>query len=396
MPLFSAGSAAKSDCLVSYEPGEAELVVRVESKVGVLFGRALAAVARDLALEAGAGGSLLVRDDGALDHVVAARTEAALLSAGLVLPRRAASGEPRERSPRDRLRRSRLYMPGNEPDLVLNAGLFGADCILLDLEDSVPQERKSEARILVRRLLEGQRRFFGASELAVRVNPLATAEGLADLEALVAARPEALVLPKCEAASEVLAWDREVTRLEAEAGIEAGFIRFMPLVETARGVLSAQAIAAASPRNVALCFGAEDYRRDLGIERLADEAESFTARSLVAMAARAASIGAQDSVFSDLEDAEGLEASARAAKGLGFTGKGVLHPSQIEIVHRVFDPSPLEIARATRIVEALKAAEAEGRGVASLDGRMIDAPVAERARLLLARAARSGPGARHA
>lgn len=390
---FAAGAEAKSDCLVSYSRGEGRLEIEIGSKVGVLFGKAIRASAEKAAEAFGACGKLSIRDDGALDYVVAARVEAALRAAGLsrgAQARRAAP--PREPSPRDRLRRTRLYLPGDQPDLPINAGLFGADSILVDLEDSVAPGRKAETRILVRRLLEEHADFFGDSEIAVRVNSLAESFGLDDLEEIVPARPQALVLPKCESAKDVEAYDREVSRLEASAGIPVGSILFMPLVETARGVSNAAAVAAASARNAALCFGAEDYRRDLGVAKRPDESELLVARSLVALAARAAGIGAQDSVFSDTDDEAGLEASALAARGLGFSGKGVVHPRQIAVVHRAFSPGEEELAEARRVVEALGAAE--GRGVVALDGKMIDAPVAERARRLIAAAEGAGRAAR--
>ncbi|MBL8966929.1 MAG: HpcH/HpaI aldolase/citrate lyase family protein [Spirochaetaceae bacterium] len=379
---FLAGAEAKSDCLAAYEPGDSALEIEVSSKVGTLFGKAIRAAAAAAAAEFGAGGRLSIRDDGALDYVVAARVEAALRDAGL--SRAPAAGRPvprREPSSRGRLRRTRLYLPGDQPDLPINAGLFGADSILVDLEDSVAPERKAATRILARRLLESHADFFGSSEIAVRVNPLAESFGAADLEEIVPARPQALVLPKCESAEDVAAYDREVSRLEAAAGLPVGSILFMPIVETARGVAKAAEIAAASERNAALCFGAEDYRRDLGLAKRPDEGEILVARSLVAIAARAAGIGAQDSVFADTEDEAGLEASTLAAKNLGFTGKGVVHPRQIAVVHRAFAPGAAELEAARRVLAAMAAAD--GRGVVSLDGKMIDAPVAERARRLV-------------
>lgn len=392
---FSAGTRSKGDCLVTWQPGKGGLKVSLASSVAPLFGRLIRETAVAEAQGMGAGGELSIVDDGALDYVVAARVEAALRAGGL--PARpgvphgpeALSGTSPEAlaARRSRPRRSRLYIPGNQPELAINSGLFGADCILLDLEDSVALDRKAEARIHLRRLLSRHRSFFCGSQIAIRVNPLASPEGLADLAELVPVGPEVLVLPKCQSPEDVGAWDREVSRLEALAGLPVGGIQFMPLVETALGLSRAVKIAAASSRNLALCFGAEDYRRDLGVEAGPAEEETAVARGLIVLAARAAGIEAQDSVFSRIEDEAGLEASARRARALGFQGKGILHPGQIEIVHRVFSPSPAEIAGARLVVEAIARAEAEGRGVASLDGTMIDAPVAARARRVLAMAA---------
>ncbi len=389
---FSAGAVAKSDCLVRYLPASAgTLEIDLKSSVAALFGRAVRRTAADVAAEYRAYGKLIIEDDGALDYVVAARVEAVLRLAGL----KSAGNTPGakdsaalRRTPSDpkRLRRSRLYMPGNQPDLPINAGLYGADCVLLDLEDSVAPERKFEARILVRRLLEQSLDFFGSSEIAVRVNPLGGPFGRDDLAGIIPAFPQAVIIPKSESAAQIEDCDREVSRLETEAGLEPGSIHFMPLIETAKGVQCAGAIASASRRNVAVCFGAEDFRRDLGVERSADESETFLARSSIALAAHAAGIGAQDSVFSNIDDMAGLEASTRKAKALGFDGKGIVHPRQIAVVHHVFDPTEAEIAAARRIAGALDLAGKEGRGVASLDGKMIDAPVAARARRLLERA----------
>ena len=393
---FTAGSCGKSDCSATYTPGANGITISLESKLASLFGRSIKAAALSVAEDFNAMGDIAIADDGALDYVVAARVEAALRAAGLerrslaVTDGVARAGvKPkalRAPSPRDRLRRSRLYLPGNQSDLPINSGLFGADCLLLDLEDSVSPERKAEARILVRRLLENSLSFFGDSEVAVRVNSLSSPFGLDDLNEIVGAFPQALILPKSETAADIEAYDKEVSRLERAAGIEEGSIHFMPLIETAKGVCNAAAIAFSSRRNVAICFGAEDYRRDLGVERGPDESETFVARSLIAMAAKAAGLGAQDSVFSNVDDEAGLEASTMTAKSLGFTGKGIVHPRQIAIVHRVFDPSEAEVEAARRVVEALDEAKREGKGVASLDGKMVDAPVAERARRLIARA----------
>jgi len=393
---FSAGSASKSDCEVCFVPAAehgrsaAGLEISLESSVAVLFGRSIKERAAAAAAEFGACGSMRIVDDGALDYVVAARVEAALRMAGLRRGTKAPHAQPacalRGASAAQRLRRSRLYMPGNQPDLPINAGLYGADCVLLDLEDSVAPARKFEARILVRCLLEQGSGFFGSSEIAVRINPLESPFGHDDLAEIVPAFPQALIIPKAESAEQIEACDREVSELEAGAGIAPRSIHFMPLIETAKGVSQAAAIAFASDRTVALCFGAEDFRRDLGVERSADESETFLARSSIALAAHAAGIGAQDSVFSNIEDVAGLEASTRRAKALGFDGKGIVHPKQIAVVHRVFDPTEAEIEGARRVAEALELAEKEGRGVASLDGKMIDAPVAARARRLLERA----------
>lgn len=425
---FFAGAKAKSDCLVAYEAGQEPLEVEVRSSVGALFGAAIAAAVRRVAEEFGVvRGRFEIEDDGALDGAIAARAEAAFRKAGFA--RIAAAAEAagpaaapvaalRKPSSKDRPRRARLYLPGDQPHLAINAGLFGADCLIFDLEDAVAEERKFDARILVRVALE-RGVMLGSSEIIVRVNPLSGPYGADDLAEIVRARPQAIILPKCESAADVAEADRAIGDLEEAAGMPRGFVRLLPLVETAAGVLQAAAIAAASPRNVALCFGREDFSRDIRAVPLAQGAappaaaapqsaaapqvagaapaaalagfgfagipgaESFLARQMIVLAARAAGIDPLDSVFADVEDEAGLIRSCAEARALGFAGKGVIHPVQIPVVLKAFRPTEKEAARAERIVAAFDAAIAEGRGAISVDGAMIDAPVAAKARALL-------------
>ncbi|MDZ7338598.1 MAG: citrate lyase acyl carrier protein [candidate division KSB1 bacterium] len=323
-----------------------------------------------------------VDDKGALDHVIMARVEAAVRALspvagpGVWPPRRA----PRRQVAKDRLRRTRLYLPGNNPDLMLNAGLFGADSVILDLEDSVAPQDKGAARILVRNTLLAV--DFGAAERIVRINPLATEFGALDLEVVVPAEPDTILIPKCEAASSVVEVEERVAALERQHRLRRN-IWLMPLIETARGVLNAYEIATASQRVVALCFGAEDFSADIGAERTVEGKESFVARSLLVLAAKAARVQALDTVFSDVADVEGLVKSTEEAIALGFEGKGVIHPAQIEPIHRAFAPSPERIAHAQQVIAALEEAERRGAGVASLGTKMIDAPVVARARRTL-------------
>lgn len=415
-PEFCAGTAAKGDCLVRYRFGPSPLAVEVASSNGSLFLRSILETARRVAAEftprpseAGPGpadegreyvgseglrGTLAVRDEGALDYVIAARVEAALSAAGYerIKPlsaqatRHLGTGTP----DRARPRRSRLYLPGNQPDLHTNAGLFGADCILLDLEDSVESGRKAEARMLVARLLSERRDLLGGSEIAVRVNPLGSPWGEADLEAVVPEAPQALVLPKCESADQIREWDDAVRKLERSAGLVPGSILFQPIIETARGLNAAASIAAASSRVVALGFGAEDFRAELGLTRGAAEEELAVPRCLLVIAARAAGVEALDSVYSKVDDETGLLESAQRARALGFSGKSLIHPSHIAIVNRVFSPTEEEVAWAREVIDALAAAANEGRGASTLRGLMIDEPLRARARSILAAA-----GAQH-
>ena len=368
---------AKSDCAAAYAPGPSPLAVRVDSSVKALFGPAVEAAARAAAQGLGvATGTLTVEDNGALDYVVAARVEAALRAAGVAAPARHRSAAPAPAPLRERRRRSRLYLPGNQPDLFPNAGLFLADCLILDLEDSVAPSRKEDARILVRRVLEQHRGFFGEAEIIVRINPLSGPYGALDLVELSGCLPHAVILPKCESAADVAALDRAL-------GEDTGATLIMPLVETARGVLAAAAIAAASPRVAALCFGAEDYMADVGARRSAAGTETLYARQAIVVAAKAAGVQALDSVFSDTEDLPAFASWCEASRAMGFDGVGVIHPRQVGAANAAYSPSPEEIEEARAVIAAMQEAEAGGSGVASLHGRMIDAPVARRARRIV-------------
>jgi len=395
---FSAGSRAKSDCSVTYVPDGSPISVSVRSSVNALFGKAITATVLQVAAEFGVGtGRFEIEDDGALDSTVAARAEAALRMAGLA---RGASTDARAvsraASRRDRARRARLYLPGDQPHLAINAGLFGADCLVFDLEDSVVEGHKFESRILVRCTLE-EGLMLGDCEIVVRINPLSGPYGHDDLSEIVKARPHGIVLPKSESAADIEAADREMATLEKAAGIPEGSVFLMPLIESARGVLAAREIAAASPRNVALCFGREDFSRDIratpvaaGVDALANYgiagvpgAETIFARAMIVLGARAAGIDPLDSTFADVENEDGLARSCAEARALGFAGKGVLHPAQIPIVKRAFRPTEKDARHAEKIIAAFEAAASDGRGAISVDGAMVDAPVVEKARAML-------------
>ena len=379
-----AGSSNKGDVIIKVESQKGcGLVLEIESSVKSLFGGHLEKLVALATACLGVDDMIIRLDDhGALDHVILARLEAALRQIRNVpepglLPEVKIQANP---SSRDRLRRTRLYLPGNNPDLALNAGLFGADCIILDLEDSVAPQEKAAARILVRNTLRTV--DFGTSERIVRINPISSPYGEQDLESIIPAAPDTILIPKCESAMDVSLVEERIVIYENETKPEMP-IFLMPLIESAKGILNAQDIAFASDRNVALCFGAEDFTADIGAERTSDGRESFVARSILVMAAKAAGLQAIDTVFSDVQDSEGLISSAKEARSLGFDGKGVLHPSQIKPVHDVFVPTKEEIEYAQRIMEAMDTAKAKGSGIATLGSKMIDAPVAARAKRIL-------------
>jgi len=273
---------------------------------------------------------------------------------------------------KDRIRRSRLYIPGNNPSIMQNIAVFGADTVILDLEDAVAPPEKDAARILVKYCLENV--DFGRTEKGVRINPLNTPFGKKDLDMVLSSNVELIFLPKTESAEDV----KELCSLIGDRKIWIS-----PIIETAKGVLNSYEIASADPRVVMLCFGAEDFTRDIGAERTREGKELFWARSMIVMGAKAAGIQASDTVFSDINDMDGLIQETRFAKSLGFDGKGLIHPSQIEPVHMVFSPTKEEIEYARKVVDALREAEEKGLGVIALGRKMIDRPVAERAKRIL-------------
>jgi len=281
---------------------------------------------------------------------------------------------------KDRLRRSMMFVPGNNPGMVRDAHIYGADSIMFDLEDSVAYTEKDAARFLVYNALKTLN--FGNKEIVVRINDLGSGLGVQDLEAVIRAGVHVIRLPKTDSAQDVIDCEREIERIEREAGLPVGSTGMMAAIETANGVLNAAEIARASDRLIGLALGAEDYVTDLKTTR-SDGTELFFARCMILNAARAAGIAALDTVFSNVNDEEGFVAEATLIRKLGFDGKSVINPRQIEPLHKVFMPSEKDLAKARAIMEAIAEANERGSGVASLNGRMIDKPVVTRAKRLL-------------
>jgi citrate lyase subunit beta/citryl-CoA lyase len=332
-----------------------------------------------------------LEDSGALPWTLTARLETAVRRAGTGAGREA--GPVRTAplpapTPRDRLRRSRLYLPGNEPKFMINAGLHGADGLIFDLEDSVHPAEKDAARHLVRAALRAV--DCGGAERMVRINQLPL--GLEDLATIVPEHPDLILIPKVETAAQVAEVDHVINEISARTST-AGTARplwLMPILESALGIENAFAIATASPRVAALTIGLEDYTADLGVVKTRDGAETQYARLRLVNAARAAGLQAIDSVYGDVADLDGLTAWAARARSLGFEGMGCVHPRQIQVIHTAFAPSAAEIERALRVEAAFRDAHAKGLGVVSLGAKMIDPPVVERARKLVERARRMG------
>ena len=279
-----------------------------------------------------------------------------------------------------RLRRTMMFVPGNNPGMIKDAGIYGADCIMFDLEDSVSVNEKDAARFLGYSAL--MTLDYSPAEIVVRINDLSSGLGVADLEAIVRARPDVIRLPKTEAAQDVIDCEREIERIEKEAGIPIGSTGMMAAIESAEGVLNAPEIAKSSKRLIGIALGAEDYVTDLKTTR-SDGTELAFARGMIVNAARAAGIDALDTVYSDVSNEEGFLAEATIIKKMGFSGKSVINPRQIDPLHRLFKPSDKDIEKARNIMEAIREANAKGSGVASLNGKMIDKPVVTRSKYLL-------------
>jgi citrate lyase subunit beta / citryl-CoA lyase len=287
-----------------------------------------------------------------------------------------------------RLRRSLLYVPGNMPAMLQNIPVFSADGVMIDLEDAVPLAEKDAARVLARNFL----RAFGErdTEVFVRINGLDTRYASDDLREVLPALPDGIRLPKADSPEVVERLDTLLTEYEERLRLDIGHFSILPSIESAVGILNCVRTARASRRIVALAFGAEDYTASMEIQRTRSGEELFSARTQVVWAAKAAGVQAIDSVFSDVNDMDGLRAETALIKTLGFTGKSLVNPRQIEVVHEVFRPTPEEIAHAVEVIDAITRAREMGTGVISLRGRMVDAPVVKRAARTLRTAAAFG------
>lgn len=288
----------------------------------------------------------------------------------------------------EQLRRSMLYVPGNNPGMIRDAYMYGSDCIMFDLEDSVSITEKDSARTLVYEALTSV--DYGNKETVVRINALDSELGIQDLEAMVRARPDVIRLPKTETAEDIIVCEKEIARIEEEIGLPIGTTKMMAAVESALGVLNAKEIAMASKRLVGIAIGAEDYVTDLKTNRSPEGIELLFGRSMVLLAARAAGIAAIDTVYSDVNNEEGFRAEVQLIKQLGFDGKSVINPRQIKPVHELYTPTEKEIHKSLDIMEAIQEANRKGSGVISLKGKMIDKPIVERAKRVLEIAVASG------
>lgn len=275
-----------------------------------------------------------------------------------------------------KLRRTMLFMPGNNPGMLQNAAILGADSIILDLEDAVSIPEKDSARILVREAIKNV--DYSKVEVVVRVNPLDNEFGAVDVDTIARVKPETIMVPKADE-EEIKLVHEMLNKIEKEEGFEEGSIKLIPLVETAFGLENVYNIIKASNRVTAILLGGEDLTADLGIKRTKEGEEIFYARNKVATACKALKVDAIDTPFTDTNDYEGLEKDTAKAKSLGMTGKASINPRQIDTIHAVFAPTEIEIKHALRILDAMEEAKKEGKGVFSVDGKMVDAPVINRA-----------------
>lgn len=277
----------------------------------------------------------------------------------------------------ERLRRTMMFVPGNNPGMLKDAGIYGADSLMFDLEDAVAISEKDSARFLVFNALKTI--DYGDTERVVRINGLDNPFGRADVEAVVRAGVDVIRLPKTETKEDILAVEAVIEEVERKIGREVGSTKMMAAIESAEGVINAYSIATSSKRLIGIALGAEDYVTSLKTRRYPDGMELMAARSQIVIAARAAGIYALDTVYSDVDNEEGFRREVQLIKQLGFDGKSVINPKQIKPVHEIFAPTEQEIRKSINIVTAARDAQKQGIGVISLNGKMIDKPIIARA-----------------
>ena len=286
------------------------------------------------------------------------------------------------------MRRSMLFLPGNNPNMLINSGSLGADAVIFDLEDAVSPDQKDAARILVRNTLKYM--DLKGCERIVRINSIDTPYWQKDIDTVAPFAPELILLPKTGTAEDVRTASAYITEAEQRLGLAQNTIGLMPLIETALGVENAFAIASADSRVQALFLGAEDLTADLQCKRTKEGQEIAYARSRLVTAARAAGVDVYDTPFTDVNDDEGIEVDTALAKALGFTGKSSISPRHVEVINRVFSPTLAEIEYAHEVMEVIVQAKAQGKGAIALHGKMVDAPIVARAKRTLQMAAALG------
>ena len=288
------------------------------------------------------------------------------------------------------MRRSMLFLPGNNPNMLINGNCLGSDAVIFDLEDAVSPAEKDAARILVRNTMRYM--DFRGCEIIVRINSVDTAFWQKDLDMILPYKPALILLPKSGCAEDVKTVDAYMTELEEKLGFAQNTVGLMPLIETAAGVENSFAIASSTKRVQALFLGAEDLTADLQCKRTKEGREIEYARTRLVVAARAAGVQVYDTPFTDVNDDEGILVDAQLAKALGFNGKASISPRHVEVINAVFSPTQKEIDYAYEVMEAIETAKAQGKGAIALHGKMIDAPIVARAQQTISMAEELGMG----
>ena len=275
------------------------------------------------------------------------------------------------------MRRSMLFLPGNNPNMLINGNCLGADAVIFDLEDAVFPSEKDAARILVRNTMRYM--DFRGCEIIVRINSIDTPYWKQDIDQILPQQPSLILLPKTGTAVDILEADAYISQAEEKLGMPLNTVGLMPLIETAMGVENAFQIASATKRVKALFLGAEDLTADLQCKRTKEGREIEYARTRLVVAARAAGVDVYDTPFTDVNDDEGIVADAALAKALGFSGKASISPRHVDVINSVFSPTEKEIDYAYEVMEAIELAKRQGKGAIALHGKMIDAPIVARA-----------------
>ena len=282
------------------------------------------------------------------------------------------------------MRRSMLFLPGNNPNMLINGNCLGADAVIFDLEDAVAPDQKDAARILVRNTMRYM--DFRGCEIIVRINSIDTPYWKQDIDTILPYKPNLILLPKTGCAEDVRQADAYISEVEARLGMEKNTVGLMPLIETALGVENAFAIATGADRVEALFLGAEDLTADLRCKRTKEGREIEYARTRLVVAARAAGVEVYDTPFTDVNDDEGIWKDAQLAKALGFTGKASISPRHVEVINQVFSPTQKDVDYAYEVMDAIALAKEQGKGAIALHGKMIDAPIVARAQQTIAMA----------
>ncbi len=385
----NSGPKIRSDCEMTFELRDGGgIVIDLKSKVEVQYGGSIKKLCAEILNYFGVRDAFLrIDDSGALPFVIAARLESAIKKLTVTeleyLPE--LLEENKYSTSSGRFRFSRLYLPGNTPSMMINAGLHSADGIILDLEDSVSPEKKDEARILVRNALR-QVNFNGAERM-VRINQ--GERGMKDLEFVVPHNVNLILIPKCEDAPTVRNIENRISEIKAKSELNNP-VYLMPIIETALGVEMSFEIARSAASVVAIAVGLEDLTADMGVPRTKEGNETLYARTRIVNAAKAAGIQPIDSVFSDVDDMEALRQNVLSSKTLGFEGMGCIHPRQIPVIRQGFAPGQEEIEKSKKIVLAFENARSKGLGVVALGSKMIDPPVVARAQKIIDLAVRLG------